>query len=351
MYGYRSPAYALRRRSITGLTALVLLAALLACSGPGAGPSAARLSEPVPAHDAAGSDRDSDCSHEAPTLTCVATADRLNVRVRNSRIWLSDSVAVDATFLSATLVPAHTAQTVVLDDLHSFSVAVHQARLHLDGKALQALVAPRLAEDPGIRDVHIRLAGPDLIVTGQFQRRGWVAFTLRGPLTRGDDARHLVLRPARVTVDGRAARGLMQAAHLQLADILSLSAPGITIDGDDIVIDVPALLSAPRIELAMDHAEVVDGRLALRLDDGQVPTALQPARPATSYVLLNGGRLAIGPLQLADPRIQLGPAQAHGRLSLSLHGYRSQLARRPIRLLPGPGHRTFVAALPAWAPS
>ncbi len=322
---------------------------LAGCSGPPA--AATRPAEIGPAPPPAYCAR-----APARALSCIAASDTLTVALHNTTIWLAPAVAIDTEHLRATLVARTPGRPVVLDDLSQFVVRVHTGTVRLATSTLAALVEQRFADDDAaIRRLRLSQRGDRIVLDGQFRRRGWVPFHLVGDLTRLDDT-HLALTPSRMSVDGQSAMALMRAAHLALADIITLNTPAFTVRGNRIIVDITALLPAPTINLAITHADLDADGLRLVFDDGQDddrdngqrrPEVL-PARPADSYVLLHGGRLAIGPLHTDDPRIQLEAVAPGTKLALSLPGYRRQLAQGTIELMRKPSRATFIARLGAY---
>lgn len=318
---------------------------LAGCSGPPA--AAPRQAEVTPAPPP-------DYCARAPAraLSCIAVSDTLAVAVHNTTIGLAPAVAIKTDHLRATLVARTPGTPVVLDDLSQFVVRVHTGTVRLATATLAALVEQRFANnDAAIRRLRLSQRGNQIVLDGQFRRRGWVPFHLVGGLTRLDDT-HLVLIPSRMSVDGQSAMALMRAAHLALADIITLNTPAFTVRGNRIIVDIKALLPAPTIDLAIKRAELDADGLRLVFDDGQdddqrLPEVM-PARPADSYVLLHGGQLAIGPLHTDDPRIQLEATAPDTELALSLPGYRRQLAKGTIKLLSKPTRATFIARLGAY---
>jgi len=317
------------------------LIALAGCSGPPAATShrAELPGAPSPAY----------CARApARALSCIPASDTLAVALKNTTIRLAPGVAIDADHLTARLVPRPPGAPVVLDDLSQFVVRVHTGSVHLATATLASLVEQRFGDDDAaIRRLRLSQRGNQIVLDGQFRRRGWVPFHLVGGLTRLDDT-HLVLTPSRMSVDGQAAIALMRAAHLTLADIITLDTPAFTVRGNRIIVDIKALLPAPTIDLAVKQADLDTNGLRLVFDDGQHLPEVVPARPAGSYVLLHGGQLAIGPLHTADPRIQLEALASDTRLDLSLPAYRRQLANGTIKLMSQPARATFIARLGAY---
>ncbi|ROO27579.1 hypothetical protein [Salinisphaera japonica] len=316
--------------------------ALAGCSSPPAATTGqAEIPPPPPATDY--------CA-KAPVhaLSCIAASDTLAVALHNTTVGLAPAVAIDTEHLSATLIPRTPGTPVVLDDLSQFVVRVHTGTVRLATATLAALVEQRFAnDDAAIRRLRLSQRGDRIVLDGQFRRRGWVPFHLVGDLTRLDDT-HLALTPSRMSVDGQSAMALMRAAHLALADIITLDTPAFTVHGNRIIVDITALLPAPTIDLAIKHADLDADGLRLVFDDGQRLPEILPARPADSYVLLHGGRLAIGPLHTDDPRIQLEATAPGTELALSLPGYRRQLAKGTIELMRQPARATFIARLGAY---
>ncbi|WP_147418244.1 hypothetical protein [Salinisphaera sp. Q1T1-3] len=272
------------------------------------------------------------------------------MRLHRADLWLGEDIRIGVTDLRATLVPSAADAPVRLDTPTHFGISIHQGRVTLDSATLQTLIQHYFAGgDRGMRDVQVAIAHDRLVITGQFQRRGWVDFHLTGSVQRAD-GRHLALIPQTLSVNGQPARAVMAASNIRLADVVSVRGPAIRIDGNRILLDVLALLPPPTITAMLATATLDARGLHLTFDDGHHEPQVEPARTSRSYGLLYGGRLIIGPLHLADPRIQLVAAD-NDRLDLSLNHYRQQLDGQPMRLLPDVPHTTFLVPLAPWQSS
>lgn len=330
----------MRRRVATCSGLAVVLALVCACQGPQAAADDATTVRPTPPA------ADYCATAATDALPCVPESRTLFVAITQATIMLAPDVAIQTEQLRGRLVPQTPEPAVVLDDLSQFEVQVNSGQVHLSTAALAALVRDRFGAEAAVRGLKLSQQGRQLVLDGEFRRRGWVPFHLTGRLSRLD-ATHLVLRPTHLSVDGRPAMALMRAAHLALADIIALRTPAFKVRDNQIEIDVPALLPPPAITFEIADAALDARGLNLVFDDGQDTPAVATARPAGSYVLLHGGQLAIGPLHTDDPRIQLESADADQPLTLSLADYRAQLAGGHIQLLAKPARATFIARLAA----
>ena len=298
---------------------------------------------------------------DAQRLDCIATQTETAIVIRNTRLLLSDAAVFDVESLAGTLVPVDAAQpTVDLGTPDSFGIRVHTGRIRLSADQLQHLMNDRVFAGPNarVRRLTIRTDTNRLSLSGQFLRRGWVNFTLAGPV-RITGAHTLAVHADSLSVDGQSAQQLMTAAHLLLSDILSLNTQAVSVRGNDLLLDVPAMMPPPALDLTI-HATELDSRgLTLVLADRQNrPATARPLVATDTYVLLHGGKLRLGPLHLPDPRVELLPLEAAldaapnnhtaraTRLALDLPNYRDQLARTTISLRSPHTHPTFVVRLP-----
>ncbi|WP_459203843.1 hypothetical protein ACQVRV_01935 [Ralstonia pseudosolanacearum] len=79
--------------------------------------------------------------------------------------------------------------------------------------------------DPPLRRFAFALDDNTLTMHAEMRRRGaWVPIELRGPVTLRD-AQTLVFHPNDVKVRGQDAGALLDAAHIELADLLPVSTP------------------------------------------------------------------------------------------------------------------------------
>ncbi len=119
-----------------------------------------------------------------------------------------------------------------------------------------------------------------LTMHAEMRRRGaWVSIELRGPVMLRDP-QTLVFHPNDVKVRGQDAGPLLNAAHIELADLLPVSTPAVQLIGSEIVMHVPALFPPPAIQLKLTAIRVAHDGLAMQFGDGPHRCRRWPTRPA-----------------------------------------------------------------------
>ncbi|WP_312026571.1 hypothetical protein [Ralstonia pseudosolanacearum] len=125
--------------------------------------------------------------------------------------------------------------------------------------------------DPPLRRFAFALDDSTLTMHAEMRRRGaWVSIELRGPVMLRDP-QTLVFHPNGVKVRGQDAGPLLDAAHIELADLLPVSTPAVQLIGSEIVMHVPALFPPPAIQLKLTAIRVAHDGLAMQFGDGAPP--------------------------------------------------------------------------------
>lgn len=286
---------------------------------------------------------------ETRRLTCAPRRETPRVTVHNADLLLAPGIGFHVRDLVASLVARDPqAPAIPLDDLQAFAVRAHRGTVVMSPTQLSALFNAHVFAQPGalLRDIRIETSAGRLTLAGEYQRDGWVDFTLAGRLEQRGPTR-LDFIADEIRVAGRPVAEVLAAAHVEIDDILRVDAPGVQLNGNTVALDITALLPRPKIELAIADARLTDAGLVLALDDGRSVAANTPAEPADSYLLVQGGAVHVMRIRLRNTRLQLVAADAQKPFALSLASYRDQLARGRIDLLENGPRATFIAQLPA----
>jgi hypothetical protein len=161
------------------------------------------------------------------------------------------------------------------------------------------------------------------------------------------------LHPSRLRIFDVDGRTLMRVLHVSLAAMLDLSkAHGVSIAGDDLVLDPMAILPAPAM-----HARVT----ALRIDGGTLVQTLGPASAevpnapptestplpvadsaARNYMAYRCGTIRFGKMTMADAELLVVDADPSDPFDFDEAGYQRQLVAGYSRTLPSLGLEVFM---------
>lgn len=231
--------------------------------------------------------------------------------------------------LALRLVPRRPGDPVWLDDVSSYALQPVSGTVRVTADHMAALFntvvfARGPGNDPPLRRFAFALDDSTLTMHAEMRRRGaWVSIELRGPVMLRDP-QTLVFHPNDVKVRGQDAGPLLDAAHIERADLLPVSTPAVQLIGSEIVMHVPALFPPPAIQLKLTAIRVAHDGLAMQFGDGAPPlpplaNAADARRPAPVHPVPRRRR----PLHALN-------ADEHP------HRHRGRRSRAAVRLQPVP---------------
>ncbi|ANH31608.1 hypothetical protein A3768_0428 [Ralstonia solanacearum] len=211
--------------------------------------------------------------------------------------------------------------------------------------------------DPPLRRFAFALDDSTLTMHAEMRRRGaWVSIELRGPVMLRDP-QTLVFHPNDVKVRGQDAGPLLNAAHIELADLLPVSTPAVQLIGSEIVMHVPALFPPPAIQLKLTAIRVAHDGLAMQFGDGAPPlpplaNAADARHPAPGtrhpFILFRGGDVRFMRSMPMNTRIDIVVADPARPFAFNLYHYRREAAARGITRMDADGTlRVDLAPVPA----
>jgi hypothetical protein len=147
-----------------------------------------------------------------------------------------------------------------------------------------------------------------------------------------------------VSVAGVDADRIMQAAHVSMADLLTIDTPIARLKGDDIVMLAARLMPPPELSMTIVGVNVETDGVTLVLDDGTLKSIDWPARMPARGMLLVGGDVKFMRSMPMNLDLALHPVDAHAPFVFDLYRYRDQLSA---------GYMTFQAdgALDVFVPT
>jgi hypothetical protein len=141
----------------------------------------------------------------------------------------------------------------------------------------------------------------------------------------------------------------MHAAHVRMADLLSIDTPIARLGGNDIVLRAARLMPPPVLAMTIVGVKVSPDGVTLSLDDGSLKSIEWPARMPERGMLLVGGDVKFMRSMPMNLDLALHPLDAHGPFVFDLYRYRDQLSAGYMTFQPSGALDVFVpsAALPS----
>ncbi|MDO3508308.1 hypothetical protein [Ralstonia pseudosolanacearum] len=257
--------------------------------------------------------------------------------------------------LTLRLVPRRPGDPVWLDDVSSYALQPVSGTVRVTADHMAALFntvvfARGPGNDPPLRRFAFALDDSTLTMHAEMRRRGaWVSIELRGPVMLRDP-QTLVFHPNDVKVRGQDAGPLLDAAHIELADLLPVSTPAVQLIGSEIVMHVPALFPPPAIQLKLTAIRVAHDDLAMQFGDGAppLPPLANTADARRPFILFRGGDVRFMRSMPMNTRIDIVVADPARPFVFNLYHYRREAAARGITRMDADGTlRVDLAPVPA----
>lgn len=246
--------------------------------------------------------------------------------------------------LTLRLVPRRPGDPVWLDDVSSYALQPVSGTVRVTADHMAALFntvvfARGPGNDPPLRRFAFALDDSTLTMHAEMRRRGaWVSIELRGPVMLRDP-QTLVFHPNDVKVRGQDAGPLLDAAHIELADLLPVSTPAVQLIGSEIVMHVPALFPPPAIQLKLTAIRVAHDDLAMQFGDGAppLPPLANTADARRPFILFRGGDVRFMRSMPMNTRIDIVVADPARPFVFNLYHYRREAAARGITRMDADG--------------
>jgi hypothetical protein len=235
---------------------------------------------------------------------------------------------------------------VDFDDINSYVIDVKSAEVGLTGPDLTNLMNHFVFAYKGSPLSHLRVTIQDgeLRQTGTLHKGVDIPFDMVANVSLTPDGR-IMLRASRVRILGVNGLALMKALGLSLEKMMDLShANGVSVKGNDLVLDGISLLPPPRVRGRLSDVRIVGDRLVQTI--GQLSDSLaqrQSIDPSmTNYMLYRGGTLHFGKLFMTDAEMFVVDADPSNAFDFDNPNYHRQLIAGHSRTLPDLGLEVWM---------
>jgi hypothetical protein len=286
-------------------------------------------------------------------ITAMPTpAARQWVEMRHIDVRLADSATIRIRWLRGELLRTVASRPPDLGDPTTFRVRVTGGAASLTGADLGALANGVVFAYKGapVRNVQIRIDSGALVQTGTVHKVVDFHFQSRATVELLPDGR-VRMHPTTVRVLGLSAEKVLHTLGMHLSNVLVVpSGRGVSVDGDDVIIDPTSVLPPPVIEGRL-RAVRIEGQLLVAefrptADDTLFRHSADSARGAPGFVAFHGGSLEIAHLEMHDADLRIADRDSLGSFDLSLPHYIDQLTHGVFTLSPALG---VVARVPDFA--
>jgi hypothetical protein len=324
------------------LSALLLVGtpALLACHTP-------RTPTPLPDAIPAG-------MLPVPTPTAVlaeSTDSATQAEFRNVRLHVAPGLVLGIRYLRGQMRSKSTDPVVVFDDKRSFIIHLAAAEVALTMDDLGHLMNDYVFGYHGapLRDLHFATVGGALRQRGILHKVVDIPFEITAAPSV-TSAGKIRLHPTAIRIFKVDGQGLMRALGIKLQRLLDLRrAKGISVEGNDLLLDPDSLLPPPTIEGRLTAVRVQGGEIVQVFGDSgalaSLPAFHPPDAAARNYMYFRGGTLRFGKLFMVHADMQLIDADPADPFDFSLDEYNRQLVAGYSKNTPQLGLRVYMPDL------
>ncbi len=293
----------------------------------------------------------------APVATTpVAPVSSQNAQTRGEvrQVLLSDDVSgtLRIQWMNGTVSPTAKGGIISLDDKNSYLIDIQNAVMSTSLSDMTRLMNDRIFSYPGSPLSHIALTaqGAQLKLTGIAKKGVSIPVEIVsdvGTTPTGDIKLHVVsLKALKVPV-----KGLFGLFGIKVGDLVDAKgAKGVTVDGNNLILDIETLLPPPRKRGKVTKVEVSGSDLALTF-------GTQPFRQTTNrvcYLKFEGGTVEFGKIRMRDCDLTVSPIDKADWLDYNIDHYQLQLVAGINKITAANGLDSFVpgyAKVKAGAPA
>jgi Domain of unknown function (DUF811). len=235
---------------------------------------------------------------------------------------------------------------VDFDDIASYAIEVSSAEVGMTGPDLTNLMNNHVFAYRGSPLSHLRveIGNNALRQTGTLHKGVDIPFDMTANVALTTDGR-IMLHATRVHILGVNGLSLMKALGLSLEKMMDLSqAHGVTVKGNDLILDAIALLPPPSVRGRLTAVRVDGDQLVQTI--GTLADSLAPRQSidpgAANFMLYRGGTLHFGKLFMTNAEMLVVDADQHNPFDFDNPRYQRQLVAGRSKTLPDLGLEVWM---------
>jgi hypothetical protein len=315
----------------TAVTTAVTAALLAAC---GSKPAS---TEVKPATLAATETTDAGGRNMSPPST-----ENPQTRIEMRKVLLGDDVegTLRIQWLNGQVYPTKLGSAISLDDKNSFLVQIQNGVMSTSLSDMTRLMNNRIFSYPGSPLSHLVLSakGTQLKLNASLKKDLDLPVEIIadvGTTPKGDMKLHVAsLKTLKLSL-----KGMLGMFGLKVGDLVDAKgAKGVTVDGNDLILDIERLLPPPRKRGRITKVEVSGNDLIETFGT----QAFQPSSDHRSYLKFQGGAIEFGKLRMSDCDLTLSDPDKPEWFDFNLDHYQRQLVAGINKITPANGLESFV---------
>lgn len=254
-----------------------------------------------------------------------AGAPAVEAEMRNVDLHLTPEIGLHIKNLRGRFVPQGSRQAPYLDDPGSYSVTVDQGEVAVDLASLNAMMTRALVGHSNLRSMEISIdEGGQLRQKGTLKKGIPLRFDVKASVSPTPDG-HIRIHSESVKGFGIPVNPLLKTLGLEMDDLLKVDpGRGVTVDGNDVLLDPSRLLPPPAIHGKITAVRVEKDALVQVFGSGG-PKALSPPATSKNYIYWRGGQLSFGKLTMTETDLELVDEDPRDAFDFSVDQWNEQL--------------------------
>lgn len=258
-------------------------------------------------------------------------------------LHVTPDITLGIRHLRGRFAPAGTAQIPYLDDKHSYVVTIDSAEIGLDLPSLNALMTDTLGHDrSNVEKLRVSIDDENrLRQKGVLDKGIKVPFDVKGGIDVTPDGR-LRVHAAKVRGFGVPVNPLMKVFSIEMDELLKVKpGHGITVDGNDLILDPQQLLPPPLMRGQLTAVRVEGEALVLTFGSGE-RLRLAPPATARNYIYWRGSELQFGKLLMTSTDLELVDDDGDDPFDFSIDHWNDQLIAGYSKTMPNRGLKAHM---------
>jgi hypothetical protein len=254
-----------------------------------------------------------------------ATAPPVQIEMRNVDLHLSPDITLQIRHLRGALVPEAGRRIPNLDETSSYRINVAGGDVAIDLPSLNTTVGRALgAGRSNVRNVRLSIEDGVLRERGTIDKAIDIPFKAKGGLSVTPDGR-IRIHTESVKGYGIPVKPLMKIFGVEMDNLLRVqSGNGVTVDGNDLLLDPSRLLPPPAINGRITSVRLEGQSLVQELGAGPA-RPLDPPAIGSNHILWRGGQITFGKLTMAETDLEVLDDDPADPLDFSVSGWNQQL--------------------------
>jgi hypothetical protein len=250
----------------------------------------------------------------------------VEVEMNQVNLHVTADITLGVHHLRGRFEPAGRAEIPYLDDKNTYVVVIDSGEIALDMPSLNAMMAQTLGQDhSNVEKVQITInEDHQLQQKGVLDKGIPLPFNVKGGIEATADGR-LRMHAAKVKGLGVPVNPLMKLFNIEMDDLVKVKpGHGVTVDGNDLILDPQLLLPPPLIRGKVTAVRVEDSAIVLSFGSGE-RVRMSPLAVSKHYIYWRGGELQFGKLLMTNTDLELVDDDADDPFDFSVDHWNDQL--------------------------